>query len=389
MDTVRQTILQQISISALKFLVPLTTEETFKIIVSEAEKIIGADYGTIFLQEQGELRRVYADATFFNEVQQRPRGFTYDTFTSNQPKVVDVAIEKNFHPAIKKQGIKSIVHIPLSYKDKTIGVLTVHAKYHKKVSKADFHFYTLFGALASMAIRKMQLYDETREALKTRDLFISLASHELRTPLTSINGYIHLLSSKLKDNKGSEGKWISELTAESKRLTSLITELLEINRIKQGQLQYEFRECGLKDFLDIAIERYRFVNPEREVQYIQDPKIDNARVIGDANKLLQMTTALLSNADKFSRPDLPITLKVKLTAKHVVILVIDHGAGITDAHLAHIFEGFYKGENLDSQGLGVGLLLAKHIISSHHGIIAIKSKKKKGTTVQVKLPRIT
>ncbi|MEK7605323.1 MAG: GAF domain-containing sensor histidine kinase [Patescibacteria group bacterium] len=385
----RQTILQQISISALKFLVPLTTEETYKIIVSEAEKIIGADFGTIFLQEQGELRRVYADAAFFSRLKPRPRGFTYDTFTKNQPKLIDVRKEKNFHPAIKKRGIKSIVYVPLSYKDKTIGVLIVHSKKHKTVSKNDFYFYTLFGALASMAIRKMQLYDETREALATRDLFISLASHELRTPLTSINGYIHLLSSKLKDNKGSEGKWINELTAESKRLTSLITELLEINRIKQGQLQYEFRECGLKEFLDIAIDRYRFVNPEREIEYVQDPRVDKAKIIGDSNKLLQMTTALLSNADKFSRRDLPITLKVKLTAKHVVILVIDHGAGIPDAHLAHIFEGFYKGENGESQGLGVGLLLAKHIISSHHGIITVKSKKKKGTTVQVKLPRIT
>lgn len=385
----RQTILQQISTSALKFLVPLTTEETFKIIVSEAKKIVGAQYGTIFLADKGELRRVYADAAFFSELQLRPRGFTYGTFTSNQPKVIDVVSEKNFHPAIKKKGIKSIVYIPLSYKDKSIGVLIVHSEHIKKVSKADFHFYTLFGALASMAIRKMQLYDETREALETRDLFISLASHELRTPLTSINGYIHLLSSKMRDNKGSEGKWIRELSEESKRLTGLITELLEINRIKQGQLQYDFRECSLREFLDPAIERYRFVNSDREVIYEPDDKYDKVRVIGDAHKLLQMITALLNNADKFSGLEFPVTVKVNLTKSQIRILIKDRGRGIAAGHLAKVFDAFYKGENSESQGLGVGLLLAKHIITSHHGIIGIKSKKREGTTVEIKLPRIT
>lgn len=150
-------ILEQINKSATRFLVPLTTDETFKIIVGEAKKIIGGEYGAIFLEEKGELKRVYADVDFLKTFKQRKRGFTYTTFTTVQPQVVDVEAEKNFHPTIIENGIKSIVHIPLAYKDKAIGVLTIHSLTAKKLTKHDLHIFSLFGSLASMAIRKIQL----------------------------------------------------------------------------------------------------------------------------------------------------------------------------------------------------------------------------------------
>src|SRR5690606_7915517 len=111
----------------------------------------------------------------------------------------------------------------------------------------------LFGSFASLAIKKNELYEETKNALEVRDMFISLASHELRTPLTSINGYIQLLHSR-KDKLGhSESKWINELYEESKRLTNLVRELLEVNRIKQGQLQFILRETKFSDIVTSAI----------------------------------------------------------------------------------------------------------------------------------------
>lgn len=382
-----ESILEKINKSTARFLVPLTTEETFKIIVAEAKKIIGGDYGAIFLENNSELERVYADADFFT-FKQRKRGFTFTTFTTNKPLVVDVDSEKNFHPAIVNNGIKSIVHIPLAYKDKSIGVLTIHSLEPKHFSQKDLHLFVLYGSLASMAIRKTQLYDETKNALETRDLFISLASHELRTPLTSINGYIQLLHRKLAHQPTVEGKWIKELYEESIRLTNLIKELLEINRIKQGQLQYELRECRIEEFVHAAIGRYRFVNPDRRIQLMNDLKNKDTRIIGDCEKLLQMVSTLLNNADKFSPHNAPIEVILSQTRHHVIIQIKDQGLGIAGNDLNKVFEGFYKGDKKESEGLGVGLLLAKHIVSYHHGSISLKSKKNRGTTVEVRLPFI-
>lgn len=381
-------MIEKINKSAIKFLSPLSTEETFKIIVAEAEKIIGAQYGSIFLEEGGQLKRMYTDADFLENLQVRTDGFTYTSFHSQQPFIVDVAKQKNFHQEIKKRNIATIIHIPLSYKEKPIGDLAIMSEAHKTFSKKDLEGFELYGALASMAIRKTQLYAETKNALETRDLFISLASHELRTPLTSINGYIQLLHSKLSKKDTVESKWVKELYDESIRLTKLVKELLEVNKIKQGQLSYELRECTIADYLDEAVKRYSFINPERKITYEKHLQDENALIIGDSEKLLQMFTALLDNADKFSPKQMPIEVKVEDTKKQLCISIKDQGDGIARQDLNKVFDGFYKSDK-QTEGLGVGLLLAKHIIQYHHGTIELKSKPKKGTTVQVRLPKLS
>jgi len=160
-----------------------------------------------------------------------------------------------------------------------------------------------------------------------------------------------------------------------------------MNKIKQGQLQYDLRECSIEDFVDTAVKRYRFINPERKINYIYD-KGGNIAIIGDCEKLMQMVNAVLNNADKFSPKDKQIDIIITSTASQVKIQIKDYGSGVANSDLKKVFDGFYKGESKDSQGLGVGLLLAKHIIQFHHGSIGMKSNKSKGTTVEIKLPRL-
>lgn len=382
-------ILEEINKSAVKFLVPLTSEETYRVIVEEAKHIIGGDYGSILLEVNGELKRIYTDADFLREIKPRKAGNAYKTYETKELHILNKDTIDKFSPIYKKHGIQSLVHIPLSYQDKAIGVLSIKSCSSRNYSEGKQHVFKLYGALASLAIRKMQLYEETKNALETRDFFISLASHELRTPLTSINGYIQLLHSKLSKEKTVEAKWINELYEESARLTKLVQELLEINRIKQGQLMFDLQECAVEDVVDHAIERYLFIHKEREIQYKKALSKKTVRVIGDRDKLMQMVTALLSNADKFSPKKTPIEVTLKNTKSHLLLKIKDEGEGMTREDINKVFEGFYKGEHEHTQGLGVGLLLAKHIITYHHGTIALKSKKEKGTTVEVKLPLVS
>jgi signal transduction histidine kinase len=102
-----------------------------------------------------------------------------------------------------------------------------------------------------------------------------------------------------------------------------------------------------------------------------------------------MLTAIINNAEKFSPETAEITIKLQAQGKQLNISIIDHGEGIEKRDLPYIFEEFYKGSNHQKEGMGVGLLLAKHIIGYHKGTISVKTKVKKGTTIEVRLPKIT
>lgn len=382
----KQNILDSISSSAVKFLSPLTIEETDRVIISEAKKIIGGEYGTILLKKNRELERVYTDAAFLKSILPRKSGTLYETFSHKVPRVIQVDELEQVSDVIRKNKIVTMVQLPLIYKGKASGVLGIYSIKRLSFSEKDLSLLSIFSSLASMAIMKTQLYAQTKSALETRDLFISLASHELRTPLTSINGYIQLLSGRFKDQDTIEGKWIHELMEESKRLTQLITELMEINKIKQGQLQYNLRECRVEDFVDTSIKRYSFVNPKRKIVLRESRGSKRVKIIGDSSKLIQMTTELLSNADKFSPPDSPISVNITSDKKYLTLQVIDKGNGIEKSEQQKIFEGFYKGAHMQVEGLGVGLLLTRHIVQYHHGEISIRSAEDEGTVVSVNLP---
>jgi signal transduction histidine kinase len=384
-----ENILEKINTAGVKFLAPLTPEETFATIASETKKLVSAEYVSIFLEKNGELERVYASEEELKKIKIRKNGFTYQCFVTKKPYVISTDQVENIHPRTKKLKIESTIFIPLTYKEKAIGVLSVDSLEKEHFTAKELEILKLFGSMATMAIRKTELYAETQKALEMRDLFISLASHELRTPLTSINGYIQLLHSKFAGKDTSESKWVKELYSESIRLTNLVKELLEINRIKQGQLNYNFIECDLVKVINDAIERVQFIKEQRKINFISKVKEKNTIVIGDYDKLLQMVSAILSNAIKFSHNDTTILISLTQQKSTLILSIKDEGEGIKKEELTRIFEEFYKGSNSlrnQKEGLGVGLLLAKHIVASHKGEIIIHSSEGEGTGVVIKMP---
>jgi K+-sensing histidine kinase KdpD len=386
-----ENIIELINEAGVKFLEPLTVDATYATIVEEAKKLVKAEYGSILLDQDGKLVRVYASDPFLETIMVRDRGFTYDAFKNRAPHVKSITDIEKVHPEIKAKGIKSTIFIPLFYRSKSLGVLSLDSLTDKKITKSDLSIYKLFGSIASLAIRKTELYAETQKALETRDLFISLASHELRTPLTSLNGYVQLLYSKLGKEETSEGRWTRELYEESGRLTSLVKELLEINRIKQGQLQYNLRECSLGEIVAKAVERSAFLSQERTITFTNDVPGGQDLLIADSDKILQMVTGLKIIDFKYTTKNTTVSVLLSEEKGSLLLIVKDEGEGIRQEDLPHVFEEFYKGINSkqkEEQGMGVGLLLARHIVNYHKGTIAISSTVGEGTEVKVKLPKV-
>jgi signal transduction histidine kinase len=384
----KNNILEKINDSAVQLLAIQSLEELCKIIVEEAKNLVDAEYGSIYLIKKDKLERVYATVEFLNHMKPRKNGSVQKTFHGGTVAILQQENLQKVRPELIRQGINSMITIPLSYKTNSIGVLTFYSRDNESFLSDEAHILTLFGSIASLAITKAQLYDKTTKALQMRDRFISLASHELRTPLTSINGYIQLLHRRMAHNTDSiESRWVKELYIESIRMTNLVKELLDINRIKQGQLAFVFSEVSIKEVIEKAIERFQLLNPDHPITFTNTITDNNYTVIGDYDKLVEMVTGLLNNAGKFSKPHLEISVSLTATPRTLHLSINDQGKGMSKQDLAGIFEGFYKSNHAGNKdGMGVGLLLAKHIVTHHRGKIRIRSQEDKGTTVAIALP---
>lgn len=379
-------VLEKIYKAGLKFLDPLGSEETYKTIVDEAVKLVDADYGSIALLIDDDFQKVYSSSPDGVKSPVRKRAFAYQAVSEKRPLIVNTEDIGDAHPELRQNGIVSTIHIPLSYKNNSIGVLIVNSKKPQKFGGREMDILKLYGSMASLAIRKTQLYDETKKALEIRDLFISLAAHELRTPLTSVNGYVQLLNNKMVGKDTPESRWVEQLSWECLRLTNLASELLTLNRIKAGQLQFFWKECHLREIIDRALDSFSLIYPKRVVEFSDGIKGGLDVVIGDYDKLIQVVNNLLDNAVKFSAHNSNIKVSLNSKNKLLVLQVADSGQGISKKDLSRIFEGFYKGVDNQKSGIGLGLYLTKSIIKEHRGEIVIKSKEDKGTVVEVKLP---
>jgi len=381
-------IIEKIYTAGLKLLEPLDAATLYKTIAHEAVKLVEGDEGRVLLRQNGDFQLVYAFPDIAKDTKSRKKGFAYKALVSKQAFIVDTSKHPNIHPELRERGVKSILFIPLSHKKESMGVLVVQSYVDKKFSQAELDILKLFGSFASLAIRKTQAFDEAQRALEIRDRFIPLAAHELRTPMTTISGYIQLLNSRMSKHDTQEGKWIRQLSIENKRLTNLISELLEVNRINVGKMEFILHECDLASIIRKAIEQFESVGVRQKFKFINHVEPEDDHLIADADKLFKALTSILDNSIKFSSAGSEINVKFKSTKSDLVLRITDQGTGINKKDLSKIFESFYKGEVDEQKGLGLGLFLAKSIIEKHKGDIVVRSKEKKGTVVEIRLPKV-
>jgi signal transduction histidine kinase len=378
-------VLEKIYKAGLKFLMPLTPEETYKMVVEEAMKLVKADYGHLLLYKDNKLERVYASSPVFYKIKNRKKGFMFNVFKKRKPIQLELEDVVSIHPRLKELGVKSIIGMPVYNRNKSIGVLGILSMKKDAFKERETNLLKLFSPVASLAIRKAQLYDETVKALEARDLFISMAAHELRTPITTISGYSQLLYSKFAGSDKPEARWVEDLSWETLRLTYLVNELLEVDRIKTGQFHYIWKECRFREIIRRAIVDFQFTHSDYKVVFEDNLGKGKDVIIGDFNKLLQLILNLLDNAAKFSSSDKAIVLTLGVKAGYLFLRVKDSGHGITKKDLPQVFDKYFRGKE-SREGMGIGLFLVRDIVKQHHGDINIYSKENNGTKVEIKLP---
>jgi signal transduction histidine kinase len=238
------------------------------------------------------------------------------------------------------------------------------------------------------ALLEEQLAHEQRLALLQRN-FVSMASHEFRTPMTVIDGHARRLD-KVKDTVTPTeiGERVGKIRSAVLRMTHLIENLLNSSRLFDGSagLALNAESIDIRALLQEVCQLHREMVPG--LQLSQDLTASPTSMIGDAKLLFQVFSNLLSNAVKYSPAGGAIAVTMASSPDHVVVTVSDHGIGIPQNDLAHLFERYHRGSNVSGiVGTGVGLYLVKTAVDLHHGTVEVQSREGEGSRFTVRLPR--
>jgi two-component system sensor histidine kinase CiaH len=245
----------------------------------------------------------------------------------------------------------------------------------------------IFGTVISYILARRSLRP-MEEALATQSRFTSDAAHELRTPLTAMKTEteVALRSAKLPTR---EARAILKSNLEEiAKLETLTAGLLRLAHSSEKIDTSYWQDYKLSDVLATAHDRIADKADKRGIK-LTLPKT-KAVVRGDPDQLTELFVPLLGNAVKYSHDDGKVNIKV-IDGDKLRVDIIDHGVGIADIDLPHIFKRFYRADNSRSrsgaEGYGLGLSLAEAIATTHGGEIKVKSKYGKGSTFSVYLPK--
>ncbi|MFN3932132.1 MAG: CHASE3 domain-containing protein [Brevundimonas sp.] len=230
---------------------------------------------------------------------------------------------------------------------------------------------------------------ERRRMEQLKDEFVSTVSHELRTPLTSIAGSLGLLAGGAAGVLPEKAARLIQIAqANSQRLVRLINDILDIEKIESGNLRLEMAPLDLRDIARRSVEGVHGYAGQLGVALTLSDG-EPVRVRGDADRLIQVATNLLSNALKFSPRGGEVRVTVDPETRIARLSVVDEGPGIPEAFRARIFSKFAQADGSDTRvkgGTGLGLAIAREIAERHGGRLWFESAEGHGATFHLDLP---
>ncbi|KMY55029.1 alkaline phosphatase [Bacillus sp. FJAT-27231] len=219
--------------------------------------------------------------------------------------------------------------------------------------------------------------------------FVANVSHELKTPITSIKGFTETLLDGALEDKEALKMFLTIILKESKRMQSLVMDLLELSKIEQKGISLNITQLSVDALITDMLPSLQKRFEEKQIDLsLQLEK--NLWIEGDSGRLKQVFFNLMTNAILYTQEGGHIEVRAFEEDDRVIVEVEDNGIGMNPEELPRIFERFYrvdKARSRNSGGTGLGLAIVKHIIEAHDGEIFVKSKANEGTTFTVSLKK--
>ncbi len=231
---------------------------------------------------------------------------------------------------------------------------------------------------------------ERKRIERMKNEFVSTVSHELRTPLTSIRGALGLVLGKASAGMSDKAKMLIETASRnSERLTLLINDILDLEKIESGNLAFNMQPTDLATIAKQAIIGNEGYALKHNVSLVLRQSLEQASIMGDEHRLLQVFSNLISNAVKYSYAQGVVEVALMQTKQSFRVSIKDYGQGIPEQFRAHIFSRFAQADSSDARaknGTGLGLSITKAIVERHGGLLAYDTQEDVGTEFYFELP---
>lgn len=398
-DKVIQNILSMDKeLSVVSDVKPLMTK-----ILQSAIQSLSGDVGIIFFKKQGDLVPVF-----------------YENITENQITILSYikSLAKN---SMKAEGgkakgeylvkhdkeEKTISYICNSFcqDERIIGVIYLEKSSNDiAFHSTDVNTLEVFSLQVAIAFQqsntnikiismlreinqKNQMLERAQELnerlSQTKDAFLKNLSYELKTPLSFIHGFSELLQSDEPANIEQIRSYAESVYVESEKLTVLLNDLLLITNL-ETEIKIKKEELNLKQIIDICLTKLENITRRKKLEIIVTIA---GNVQADKTLFIKVLFNLLKNAIYYNRRNGKIEIFSEKLKNETRITVRDTGLGISEENLKHVFEKFFRADNVDSyEGIGVGLFIAKRVIELHGGSISVTSELLKGSEFKIHLP---
>lgn len=279
-------------------------------------------------------------------------------------------------------------------KEKDNQIYELNTQLEKKIRLRTQELRDTVAILKREVKRRKEAENKIKDALqRERELndlktkFLSLVSHEFKTPLSGILTAATLVGKySTEEQQEKREKHLKTIIAEVRRLNTILTDFLSIERLEQGKEVYRLSDFSLsKAVNEVIYDANMILKDGQKINYPQN--IDDIIINQDERIVALALTNLLHNAIKYSPEDTEIDFRVNLSENKITFHIKDQGIGIPEADQKHIFDRYFRAENvLLTQGTGIGLNIIKTHVENLGGSIYFKSKENRGSVFTVELP---
>lgn len=268
-----------------------------------------------------------------------------------------------------------------------------YARFFTSSQSLYFYMFVLIAAILVFGlILTVRAVSQELELARLKSDFVSTVSHEFKSPLTSIRQLAEMLQAGSVPSEERRQRYYDVIVEQSVRLSSLVTNILDVARIEEGRKDFRFETVDVAELVDEVVSAAE--HQWRHEGFVVRAEVERPlpAIQADRSSVGQAVSNLIDNAIKYSGDAREVNVRAYAGDGLVTIAVQDQGIGIKEEERDRVFERFYRGGDAltrSVKGSGLGLTLVEQIVQAHHGSVRVDSQVGRGSTFSITLPAMT